>query len=261
MTYQLSEIEHEYGPGVHILDDPYLTTQLAHLCTEQCTQPTFNSLIRALYTSMIRTVINHAFPRTEARIDTRMKAHTEHGVWQGEVVDRTTRTVVVDIARAGILPSQICYDTLNTVLNPAAVRQDHLIMARTVDSAQQVTGASIAGSKIGGSIDDAFVLLPDPMGATGNSLATAIEAYRQFGAPKRLMTLNLIVTPQFIRRLKAVDPDLLIYAVRLDRGMSPPDVLATTPGTHWARESGLNEQDYIVPGGGGFGELMNNSWI
>ena len=34
------------------------------------------------------------------------------------------------------------------------VRQDHLIMARTVDEDSQVTGASISGSKIGGSIED-----------------------------------------------------------------------------------------------------------
>jgi uracil phosphoribosyltransferase len=261
MSFHLSEIEHNYGPGVHILDDPYLTTQLARLCSPETGQPTFNALIRALYTSMIRTVINHAFPRTDAAIDTRMKAFTERGTWTGRVVDRSTKTVVIDIARAGILPSQICYDTLNTVLDPAAVRQDHLIMARTIDADEQVTGASIAGSKIGGTVDDAFVMLPDPMGATGNSLATAIESYRQFGNPAKLMTLNLIITPQFIRRLKAASPDVAIYAVRLDRGLSPPDVLATAPGTHWDRENGLDERHYIVPGGGGFGELMNNSWI
>jgi uracil phosphoribosyltransferase len=28
-----------------------------------------------------------------------------------------------------------------------------------------------------------------------------------------------------------------------------------------SRESGLNEVDYIVPGAGGVGEIINNSWI
>jgi hypothetical protein len=49
--------------------------------------------------------------------------------------------------------------------------------------------------------------------------------------------------------------------VRLDRGLSPADVLKTPLGTHWDRERGLNQKDYIVPGGGGFGEVMNNAYV
>jgi uracil phosphoribosyltransferase len=28
----------------------------------------------------------------------------------------------------------------------------------------------------------------------------------------------------------------------------------------WSEESGLTDKQYIVPGGGGFGEIMNNAW-
>lgn len=257
----LHEIEHAYGDHVHVLDDPFLTTQLARLCSPETTQPLFNDLVRQLYTSLVRIVISEEFPQIQVEMDTRMKASTPHGVFRGPVVDRATSTVVVDIARAGILPSQICYDTLNTVLDPACVRQDHLIMARTTDDKAQVTGASIAGSKIGGPIDDCIVLFPDPMGATGNSLATAIGNYADLGRARRVICLNLIITPEFIRTLTDRCPGVVLYALRLDRGMSPPDVLQTTPGTEWARESGLDAHQYIVPGGGGFGELMNNSWV
>ena len=48
---------------------------------------------------------------------------------------------------------------------------------------------------------------------------------------------------------------VVIYAVRLDRGASPKDVLAEKPGVRWAEESGLTDVQYIVPGGGGFGKL------
>ena len=47
-----------------------------------------------------------------------------------------------------------------------------------------------------------------------------------------------------------------MYAIRLDRGLSPAEVLATLPGTHWERERGLNEKHYIIPGGGGFGDAL-----
>lgn len=261
--FKLSEIEHLYGPNVHVLDDPFLTTQLARLCASETTQPMFNFIVSQLYSSLIRSVINDAFPRQAVAMATRMRANNPRGVFHGEVVDRDTRTVVVDIARAGILPSQVCYDTLNSVLNPQVVRQDHLIMARTVDNKDQVTGAAISGSKIGGRVDGRMVLFPDPMGATGNSLATAMNAYMggDLGKPKRLITLNLIITPEFAKRLTEQFDNVEIYALRLDRGMSSDAVLRTIPGTNWSEESGLDEKQYIVPGGGGFGELMNNSWI
>ena len=136
-------------------------------------------------------------------------------------------------------------------------------MARTVDTDNQVTGAAISGAKIGVTIEDRVVLFPDPMGATGNSLVTAMKSYLEgdLGTPRSMITLNLIITPEFVKRLTTALPNVKIYAIRIDRGMSDTDILATLPGTHWASESGLNDEQYIVPGGGGFGELMNNSWI
>jgi hypothetical protein len=47
----------------------------------------------------------------------------------------------------------------------------------------------------------------------------------------------------------------------VDRGLSPSEVLNCEPGERWSEERGLNDKQYIVPGGGGFGEIMNNSWI
>ena len=43
--------------------------------------------------------------------------------------------------------------------------------------------------------------------------------------------------------------------------MSSDAVLQSRHGERWDEESGLTEDDYIVPGGGGFGELMNNAWV
>ena len=39
------------------------------------------------------------------------------------------------------------------------------------------------------------------------------------------------------------------------------DVLQTVPGTYWDRERGLTDHQYIVPGGGGLGEVLNNSFV
>ena len=69
------------------------------------------------------------------------------------------------------------------------------------------------------------------------------------------------MTPEYIKKIQERHPDLVVYAIRLDRGLSPKDVLETTPGTHRDRERGLNDKHYIVPGGGGFGEILNNSYV
>jgi hypothetical protein len=51
-----------------------------------------------------------------------------------------------------------------------------------------------------------------------------------------------------------------VYTARVDRGMSPPEVQAAPPGARWAEERGLDDEDYIVPGAGGVGEVLNQSW-
>jgi uracil phosphoribosyltransferase len=263
LDYELNEIEHFYGDNIHILNDPFGLTQLAKLCSPEVGQPQFNRLIEILYQRLLVSVMNVEFPRHQATVHSRMKEHSHRGVFRGQLIDDETEVVSVDIARAGILPSQVCYTYLNELMNPNRVRQDHLIMSRVTNRLDEVVGAKVSGEKIGGPVDSRIVLFPDPMGATGSSLSTAISYYKETfgGKPLRLITLNLIVTPEFVRRMKTDHPEVIMYALRLDRGMSPEEVLATAPGTHWEQESGLTDKGYIVPGGGGFGELMNNAWI
>ncbi|HZY02215.1 MAG TPA: uracil phosphoribosyltransferase, partial [Anaeromyxobacteraceae bacterium] len=81
------------------------------------------------------------------------------------------------------------------------------------------------------------------------------------GTPRKVITLNLIVTPEYLRAMTRRHPEVVIYALRLDRGLSAPEVLDTVPGTRWDEERGLDDHQYIVPGGGGFGEIMNNAFV
>ena len=263
LPYRLSEVEHRYGDHVHILADPFLATRLAHLCSRTTGQPRVNSIVRGLYRDIVRAVIANEFPRIAIEVQTRMAEFTDRATLSVDGIDPHTKVVCVDIARAGMLPSQVCFDALTNLLDPDGVRQDHLIMARTTDAEGRVTGATIYGSKIGGPIDGRYVLFPDPMGATGTSLVNAARAYEQEvgGSPTRWIALNLVITPEFVRKVTDSLPGMHIYALRLDRGLSPPEVLATVPGTHWDAERGLNEIQYIVPGAGGLGEVINNAFV
>src|SRR5262249_15450416 len=232
-------------------------------CAKETIQPAVNRLVATLYTDLATQVLNAEFPRQPVTVPTRMIEYTPLGIYQGEVIDHEGRAISGNIARAGTLPSQVTCDLLNTVLTPRLVRQDHIVMSRMLGEAEKVVGSSISGSKIGGDVDDAVVLFPDPMGATGGSLSLAIDLYKKKvpGRMRKIVCMHLIVTPEYLRRLTGDHPGVAIYALRLDRGMSPAEVFGTEPGQLWDKERGLDERQYIVPGGGGMGEVMNNAYV
>lgn len=261
VQYQLSEMEHRYGSNIHLLSDVFLLSHLAKLCAEETTQPLINELVTTLYSSLLKIVVNREFPTQVARVRTRMAQTHPEAVFQGPLIDASIPVVSVNLARAGTLPSHVCYTALNYFMNPKTVRQDHISIGRTTDEQEKVTGSKVSGHKIGGPIDDGIVLFPDPMGATGGTLVEAIDLYKQRGKALKYIALHCIVTPEYIKKIQSRHPDLIVYTIRLDRGLSEKDVLDSVPGTFWEREKGLNSKHYIVPGGGGFGEIMNNAYV
>ncbi|MEQ1631991.1 MAG: uracil phosphoribosyltransferase [Planctomycetota bacterium] len=256
-------LTHHYGSRVHILDDAYLLTLLARLGAPETGTEAVPALVTTAYQRLLQEVLSREFPTTDARVATRMTASEPRAYYQGPILSRDTRLVVCAVIRAGILPAQVCYDAATAVLPPQNVRLDFLNMSREVDSEHRVVGVRLDGSKIGGPVDGTTLLIPDPMGATGGTICRAVEVYQAIhgGPPSRIIAVHLMVTPEAVRRVTAAYPEVTLYAARLDRGLSTPEVLATTPGTHWDQERGLSDVQYVVPGAGGLGELLTNSWI
>lgn len=257
------ELEHRYGPAVHLLSNPYLLSLLARIGSPETGTEVVTGLVRSAYRHLFAAVLAREFPVVHERVKTRMAATEPRGVYEGPRLCQRTKLVVCSVIRAGILPSQICYELACEVLPPKNVRLDFLNLSRETDAAGHVTGVRLDGSNIGGPVQDAVVVIPDPMGATGGTIERVVTIYRDLrgGAPAGIAALHLMVTPEAIRRLAASCPSLAIYAGRLDRGLSPPAVLETVPGTCPDDERGLNDVQYIVPGAGGMGELLTNAWV
>ena len=147
------------------------------------------------------------------------------------------------------------------VAHEADVRLDHLNIARTADESGCANGADLSGSKVGGSVEGSVLLLPDPMGATGATTICALSHYfEHYGRPAKIIAMPMICTPEYLRAVLDFDEEIVVYAGRLDRGLSAGDVLEAVPGERWAEEVGLDDTNYIVPGAGGVAELLNNSW-
>jgi len=261
-TPAFPEIEHAYGPQVHLLADPLLSLGLSILSSPDCRQPQLHHWIGRLYQGLLQAAVNHCFSQEKLRTPTRMVTlHPTEGVAEALVPSPTAKSVVVALARAGTVPSHVCFDELNWFFNPENVRQDHLMMNRSTDEEGHVTGAQNYGAKIGGDITDRYVFIPDPMGATGSTILQTLGQYRDRGTAKKWIALHLIVTPEYLRALRQRAPNVEIFALRLDRGLSTTAALREIPGRLWEEEKGLNEKQYIVPGAGGLGEILNNAFI
>lgn len=262
MTY-FKEIEHLYGANVHIIDNPFSAGLLAELCHPDTYQPNINRIVELLYHQLISVVSVNEFNRESFREVSRMTTSHPEQFIQGERIIKSQKAVTVNLARAGTFPSHICYQFLHHILEPRYIRQDHIFAARKTNENDTVTGAEFGGMKIGGDVKDSVVILPDPMGATGSTMVNSIGHYKTHieGPARKYIALNLIVTPEYIKNLTTAHPEVVIYCLRLDRGLSTQAALNSIPGKLWNEERGLNDHQYIVPGGGGFGELLNNSFV
>jgi uracil phosphoribosyltransferase len=137
----------------------------------------------------------------------------------------TSDVVVVPVLRAGL-------GMLDAVLElvPAA-RVGHIGLQR--DEATAI--ASQYYSKLPANLADSFVLMIDPMLATGGSAAAAIDLIKRAGA-RSITMICIVAAPSGVALVDQQHPDVDVYTPVVDIE--------------------LNLQKYIVPGLGDFGDRL-----
>ncbi len=85
------------------------------------------------------------------------------------------------------------------------------------------------------SLEGKFVVLLDPMLATGGTLSLALNELKPL-KPKRLISLNLVASPEGVERIVSEHPDVDLFIINIDEG--------------------LNSTGYIVPGVGDIGDRL-----
>ena len=256
-------LTHKYPDNVKLLNDPLLTHLCSKLSQNDCKQPQFNRWVKKVFQQIFYHILNNEWPRDQVTHATRMTDIHPEVEMTTENFTPQQRAVCVDIARAGMVPSQLFFDELCELVDEKGLRQDHIFASRMTNNEGEVTHTELSSSKVGGDVDQAILLIPDPMGATGSSLCQVIDYYKEQveGTPSKIIAAHMIITPEYIRKLSDSHPEVVIYAARLDRGFSSAKALKSTPGEFWDEESGLNDSQYIVPGAGGVGEIINNSFV
>jgi len=89
--------------------------------------------------------------------------------------------------------------------------------------------------KLPGELSERLVIAVDPMLATGNSSAAAIDLLKEAGATN-IRFLCLLAAPEGVARMKEAHPDVPVVTAALDEK--------------------LNEKGYIIPGLGDAGDRM-----
>lgn len=112
-----------------------------------------------------------------------------------------------------------------------SVRIGKILIQRDEETAQ----AKLFYAKLPPDIAQRYVLLLDPMLATGGSAMKAVEVIMEHGVPEeRIIFINLISSPEGLKNFCTTYPQLRVITGWIDKG--------------------LNEKAYIIPGLGDFGE-------
>ena len=201
---------------VHLVTHPLVHDALMEL-RDVATQPTaFRSAANRISVLLAAEALREA----PSRVST---VTTPLGPADGRVL--AGDVVVVPVLRAGL-------GMLDAVLElvPSA-RVGHIGLQR--DEATAI--ASRYYTKLPPHLEDSFVLMIDPMLATGGSAVAAIDLIKAAGA--RVLTMICIVAaPEGVALVERHHPDVEVYTPIVDRE--------------------LNSRKYIVPGLGDFGDRL-----
>ncbi|EQB53294.1 Uracil phosphoribosyltransferase [Colletotrichum fructicola] len=172
-----------------------------------------NRIIRLL----VEEGLNH-LPTVEHDVTTPVGRTYSGLMFQGKICG-------VSIMRAGEAMEQGLRDCCRSV------RIGKILIQRDEETAQP----KLFYDKLPEDIAQRWVLLLDPMFATGGSAIMAVQVLKARGVPEdRILFLNLIASPEGIKNFTSKFPKLRVVTAFVDQG--------------------LDEKNYIIPGLGDFGD-------
>jgi uracil phosphoribosyltransferase len=202
--------------SVYLVDHPLVQDALVDLRDKRTPPEQFRRSATRISLLLAAEALRDA-PGSDTRVDTPL------GPAPGRRV--SSDIVIVPVLRAGL-------GMLDAVLDlvPGA-RVGHIGLQRD----ELTAVASQYYAKLPQDIRSSFVLMIDPMLATGGSAVAALDLLRDAGA-STIRIVCIVAAPEGIALVQAHHPDVAIYTPVVDRG--------------------LNEKKYIVPGLGDFGDRL-----
>ena len=203
-------------PVVHLVEHPLVHDALVTLRDKSTTREHFRQAATRISVLLVAEALRDV-PTTSMTVETPL------GPADGRRIGRDV--VVVPVLRAGL-------GMLSAVLDlvPSA-RVGHIGLQRN----ELTAVASQYYSKLPAPLDTSYVLMIDPMLATGGSAVAALDLLEHAGAHK-IRLVCIVAAPEGVALVERHHPNVEIYTPVVDRE--------------------LNEQKYIVPGLGDFGDRL-----
>ncbi len=202
--------------NVTVLDHPLIHHKLKHIRQKDTSSRQFRETISEIGSLMVYEITRN-LETNEVQIETpicHMKAK-----------ELKQNVVIVPILRAGLGMVEGIHNLIPTA------RVGHIGMARNEETFEPVTYYQ----KFPSEMDKSFVIIVDPMLATGGSAAATIEAVKKSGA-KQIVFVGIVAAPEGIETINREHPDIHMYLAALDEK--------------------LNDKGYIVPGLGDAGDRI-----
>lgn len=201
----------------HVIDHPLITHKLSIMREKDTGSKDFRQLLSEI-AMLLGYEITRELPLEEIEIETPVSKMIA-GKLKGK------KLAIVPILRAGLG----MVDGLLSLM-PAA-RVGHIGLYRDPETHDPVEYYC----KLPVDIQDRFVIICDPMLATGGSAAGAIEMLKKRGC-NQIKLLCLVAAPEGVERLQSEHPDVEIFTAALD--------------------DKLDDHAYIVPGLGDAGDRI-----
>ena len=202
--------------ALHLTDHPLVQHKLSIMRNKETSTMKFRELLRQI-SMLMGYEVTKDFPLTYEEIETplmKMNAPKISG----------KKVVIAPILRAGLG----MVDGLTTLIPSARV--GHIGMYRDEETCQPVFYYyKMPANK------ERLVIVTDPMLATGGSACDAITRLKNDGY-KQIRLMCLVASPQGVKAVNDMHPDVDIYLAALDEG--------------------LNERNYILPGLGDAGDRI-----
>lgn len=203
-------------PVVHLVEHPLVHDALVTLRDKTTTSEVFRQAATRISVLLVAEALRDV-PTAALTVETPL------GPADGRRIGRDV--VVVPVLRAGL-------GMLSAVLElvPAA-RVGHIGLQRN----ELTAVASQYYSKLPAPLDESYVLMIDPMLATGGSAVAALDLLERAGA-KKIRLVCIVAAPEGVALVERHHPNVEIYTPVVDRE--------------------LNAHKFIVPGLGDFGDRL-----
>ena len=202
---------------VHVIDHPMVQHKLTIMRDKETGPKDFRQLLQEI-SLLMGYEITREIPLEEVQIETPICEMTAK-----RVLGR--KMAIIPILRAGL-------GMVDGLLNLVPVAKvGHIGLYRNESTHEPV----VYYCKLPEDINDRFVIVTDPMLATGGSACDALQMLKERGCTN-IKLMCLVAVPEGISRVQKEHPDVDIYVAAIDER--------------------LNENAYIVPGLGDAGDRI-----